>query len=134
MTAHEVLVERLNELHVKAGRPSLKEIGRRAGKSHTTVSNILRGTLVPARWSTLRPIVVALHGNETDFRTLWAETMRERDSAGARKVIDLERVHRPPTQASEESVSILNELQAIRALLEKIVNRMPERDDGRGRG
>jgi hypothetical protein len=67
------LFERLDRLHLQAGRPSMREIAARAGRgriSSSTVHNVFRNSRVP-RWSFLEEIVKALHGDTAEFMTLW---------------------------------------------------------------
>src|SRR6185437_16741776 len=67
------LFDRLDELHLAAGRPSMREIATRAGRgriSSSTVHNVFRNSRVP-RWSFLEIIVGALHGNADEFMGLW---------------------------------------------------------------
>jgi tetratricopeptide (TPR) repeat protein len=65
--------ERLDELHLAAGRPSTREIARRAGLgkiSSSTVHNVFRNARVP-RWNFVEEIVRALHGDTAEFLALW---------------------------------------------------------------
>jgi hypothetical protein len=58
------LFDRLDDLHSKAGRPSMREIAIRAGRgniSSSTVHNVFRSAKVP-RWAFLELIVKALGG------------------------------------------------------------------------
>lgn len=69
------LFVRLEELHSKAGRPSTREIARRAGRgniSSSTVHNVLSGPRVP-RWDFLEIVVNALGGapSRDEFHALW---------------------------------------------------------------
>ena len=69
------LFDRLDDLHSKAGRPSTREIARRAGRgtvSHSTVHNIFTGSRVP-RWDFLEIIVDVLGGGprRDEFHALW---------------------------------------------------------------
>ena len=67
------LFDRLDELHLVAGLPSMREIASRAGRgriSSSTVHNVFRSTRVP-RWSFLEEIVKALQGDTTEFLALW---------------------------------------------------------------
>jgi hypothetical protein len=67
------LFDRLDELHLAAGRPSMREIAATAGRgriSSSTVHNVFRNSRVP-RWSFLEIIVGALHGNADEFMGLW---------------------------------------------------------------
>jgi tetratricopeptide (TPR) repeat protein len=66
--------DRLDDLHSKAGRPSTREIAKRAGHnvSHSTVHNIFTGSRVP-RWDYLEIIVGVLGGRprRDEFHALW---------------------------------------------------------------
>ena len=67
------LFERLDRLHLAAGRPSMREIATRIGRgriSSSTVHNVFRKARVP-RWSFLEEIVTALHGDTAAFAVLW---------------------------------------------------------------
>ncbi len=74
------LFDRLDDLHSKAGRPSMREIAIRAGRgeiSSSTVHNVFSGAKVP-RWNFLELIVRALGGGaERDtFHALWDAAWR----------------------------------------------------------
>ena len=69
------LYDRLDELHLKAGMPSMREIATRAGRgriSSSTVHNVFafRNARVP-RWPFLEEIVKALAGDTAVFLALW---------------------------------------------------------------
>lgn len=67
------LFERLDQLHLEAGRPSMREIATRVGRgriSSSTVHNVFRNSRVP-RWSFLEDIVKALRGDTAVFLVLW---------------------------------------------------------------
>jgi Tetratricopeptide repeat/NB-ARC domain len=66
------LFDRLDRLHLDAGRPSVREIATRTGHriSSSTVHNVFRSSRVP-RWNSLEGIVKALHGDTAAFLTLW---------------------------------------------------------------
>jgi hypothetical protein len=69
------LFDRLDDLHSKAGRPSIREIAIRAGHgniSSSTVHNILRRSTVP-RWMFVEAFVKALGGAQQRevFLALW---------------------------------------------------------------
>jgi hypothetical protein len=67
------LFERLDQLHLAAGRPSMREIATRVGRgriSSSTVHNVFRNSRVP-RWSFLEDIVKALRGDTAVFLALW---------------------------------------------------------------
>lgn len=74
------LFDRLDELHSKAGRPSMREIATRAGRgeiSSSTVHNIFSSPKVP-RWGFLEHVIKALHGAEERelFHRLWDAAWR----------------------------------------------------------
>jgi tetratricopeptide (TPR) repeat protein len=81
------LFNRLDDLHSKAGRPSMREIAIRAGRgniSSSTVHNLFRRSQVP-RWSFLEQVVKALGGaSERDaFLTLWEAAWRAENDVAA---------------------------------------------------
>jgi tetratricopeptide (TPR) repeat protein len=74
------LFDRLDELHSKAGRPSMREIATRAGRgeiSSSTVHNIFSSPKVP-RWTFLEHVIKALGGaRERElYHTLWDAAWR----------------------------------------------------------
>ncbi|WP_412539122.1 tetratricopeptide repeat protein [Longispora sp. K20-0274] len=73
------LFDRLHELHHRAGWPSLRDMAREVGCSHTTVSVAMSGGRVP-RWGLLELIVETLGGDTAEFHALWlAATHADRD-------------------------------------------------------
>jgi tetratricopeptide (TPR) repeat protein len=64
------LVDALHELHHRAGWPSLREMAKEAGCSHTTVSAVFSSPVLP-RWGLLELIVEMLGGDTERFRDLW---------------------------------------------------------------
>ena len=67
------LFDRLNDLHFRAGEPSVRQIARRIGTgvvSASTVYNALKGPRVP-KLSLLKLIVDQLGGPVEDFEELW---------------------------------------------------------------
>jgi tetratricopeptide (TPR) repeat protein len=82
------LFDRLDDLHSKAGRPSMREIAIRAGRgniSSSTVHNVFRGSRVP-RWTFLEQIISALGGAEEQrqaFLTLWEAAWRAENQLAA---------------------------------------------------
>src|ERR1700689_2411633 len=84
------LFDRLDELHSKAGRPSMREIAIRAGRgnvSSSTVHNLFRRSQVP-RWTALEYVVKALGGAQERqvFLALWEAAWRaENDIAAPQK-------------------------------------------------
>lgn len=80
------LFVRLDDLYSKAGRPSMREIARRAGRgnvSSSTVHNVFSGSRVPA-WDYLEKIVNALGGasSRDEFHALWDAAWLEQNSGG----------------------------------------------------
>jgi tetratricopeptide (TPR) repeat protein len=74
------LFARLDDLHSRAGRPSMREIAIRAGRgniSSSTVHNIFRSSRVP-KWGFLEQVVRALGGgpDRDDFLLLWQAAWR----------------------------------------------------------
>jgi tetratricopeptide (TPR) repeat protein len=81
------LFDRLDDLHSKAGRPSMREIAIRSGRgniSSSSVHNVFRSSKVP-RWAFLELIVRALDGaNERDaFLALWEAAWRAENNVAA---------------------------------------------------
>src|SRR5580700_919157 len=77
------LFERLDRLHLAAGRPSMREIAARVGRgriSSSTVHNVFRKARVP-RWSFLEEIVGALHGDTAAFAVLWQAAWQAQNQA-----------------------------------------------------
>jgi tetratricopeptide (TPR) repeat protein len=67
------LFDRLHEIHLVAGLPSMREISLGVGRgviSSSTIHNMFRGPRVP-RWSFLELVVEELHGDIAEFRSLW---------------------------------------------------------------
>src|SRR5580692_3402186 len=82
------LYDRLEDLHLKAGRPSMREIATRAGRgriSSSTVHNVFafRNARVP-RWPFLEEIVKALAGDTAVFLALWQRPGRRKTTSGRR--------------------------------------------------
>jgi tetratricopeptide (TPR) repeat protein len=65
-----VLFDQLHELHHRAGWPSLREMAKEVGCSHTTVSVAFSGPAAP-RWGLLELIVETLGGDTDRFHELW---------------------------------------------------------------
>jgi len=84
------LFDRLDDLHSKAGRPSMREIAIRSGRgniSSSTVHNLFRRPQVP-RWTFLELVVKALGGTQQreTFLALWEAAWRaENDVAAPQK-------------------------------------------------
>jgi tetratricopeptide (TPR) repeat protein len=83
-----VLFDNLHDLHHQAGWPSLREIAKEVGCSHTTVSVAFSEPRVP-RWGLLELIVEALGGDTDRFHRLWlaastSQTEATADDPGSR--------------------------------------------------
>lgn len=81
------LFDRLDDLHSKAGRPSMREIAIRAGHgniSSSTVHNMFRRPQVP-RWAFLELVVKALDGTQEReaFLALWEAAWRAENKVAA---------------------------------------------------
>jgi tetratricopeptide (TPR) repeat protein len=81
------LFDRLDDLHSKAGRPSMREIAIRAGHgniSSSTVHNMFRRPQVP-RWTFLEQVVKALGGAQDRelFLALWEAAWRAENNVTA---------------------------------------------------
>ena len=81
------LFDRLDDLHSKAGRPSMREIAIRAGRgniSSSTVHNLFRRSQVP-RWAFLEQVVKALGGAQEReaFLALWEAAWRAENNVAA---------------------------------------------------
>jgi tetratricopeptide (TPR) repeat protein len=81
------LFDRLDDLHSRAGRPSMREIAIRAGRgniSSSTVHNLFRKSQVP-RWAFLETVVKALGGEQDRdaFLTLWEAAWRAENNVEA---------------------------------------------------
>src|ERR1700730_16260248 len=67
------LFDRLDQLHLTAGRPSMRGVAHQAGLgriSSSTVHNVFRRSKVP-RWIFVEEIVKALDGDPATFKALW---------------------------------------------------------------
>lgn len=73
---HHELVAALHDLHHRAGWPSLRQLAREAGCSHTTVSNVFSAPRLPP-WGVLELIVEAMDGTVAGFRELWLAAGRQ---------------------------------------------------------
>jgi tetratricopeptide (TPR) repeat protein len=81
------LFDRLDDLHSKAGRPSMRQIAIRAGRgniSSSTVHNLFRRSQVP-RWAYLEQVVKALGGGQEReaFLALWDAAWRAENHVAA---------------------------------------------------
>jgi tetratricopeptide (TPR) repeat protein len=98
------LFDRLDALHSQAGRPSMREISRRAGRgkiSPSTVHNIFRTARVP-RWEFLEQVVLALGGagDHEEFLDLWQSAWRAENEVTAPRA---DPARAAPAQAPGES-------------------------------
>lgn len=64
------LFDELHQLHHRAGWPSLRDMAKNVGASHTTVSAAFSAPRTP-RWGLLELIVETLGGDTEHFRRLW---------------------------------------------------------------
>jgi tetratricopeptide (TPR) repeat protein len=64
------LSDRLHALHHRAGWPSLRDMAREVGCSHTTISVAFSEPRLP-RWGLLELIVETLGGDTAEFHRLW---------------------------------------------------------------
>jgi Tetratricopeptide repeat/NB-ARC domain len=81
------LYDQLDDLHLKAGRPSMRMISTRAGRgkiSSSTVHNVFafRHSRIP-KWPFLEEIVKALAGDTAVFRSLWQAAWQAENSTAA---------------------------------------------------
>jgi hypothetical protein len=78
----ESLAAALQDLHLKAGKPSTRKIAEAVGGvSHTTVNEMLRGSRVPA-WELVEKVSHFLSGNVDELRTLWMATQKRSSARG----------------------------------------------------
>jgi tetratricopeptide (TPR) repeat protein len=86
------LFERLHNIHLAAGQPSMRQIASSIGRgviSSSTIHNMFRGPRVP-KWGFLELVVEELHGDQAEFRALWqaarlaeeAEAEKDQGAAG----------------------------------------------------
>ncbi|MBV9384128.1 MAG: tetratricopeptide repeat protein [Streptosporangiaceae bacterium] len=78
------LFDRLHELHLSAGLPSMREIAAGIGRgviSSSTIHNMFRGSRVP-RWSFLELVVEQLHGDPAEFLALWQAAVVAEEAIG----------------------------------------------------
>ena len=68
--------------HHLAGWPSLRDIARQVGCSHTTVSGAFSDARLP-RWGLLELVVEAIGGDTAEFHALWLKA-----SAGGSSVVE----------------------------------------------
>jgi hypothetical protein len=80
------LFDRLDQLHLKAGRPSMRDIALKVGRgniSSSTVHNVFRRARVP-RWVFVEQIVTALQGDTAAFKALWEAAWQAEHQTRAR--------------------------------------------------
>jgi tetratricopeptide (TPR) repeat protein len=70
----------LHELHHQAGWPSLRDMAKEIGCSHTTISAAFSRPVVP-RWGLLELIVEGLGGDTEQFHQLWLDASQAGPSA-----------------------------------------------------
>lgn len=78
--AHRDLNDALHELHHQAGWPSLRNLARETGVSHTTVSKTFSSAALPT-WGTLELLVEAMHGDARAFHDLWLSASTPTDGS-----------------------------------------------------
>jgi len=110
--ADHPIVLRLKALHLDAGSPATREIARATGVSHTAIADALSGRFIPTV-KTMTMIVDALGGDMEDFLPLYAgRPMRRRVNASVQ-------------------MQMLEELRKITALLETLVELLPQGEGSR---
>lgn len=67
---HRELLDRLHEVHHRAGWPSLRAIAQDVGCSPTTVSAVFSRPRLPS-WGVLELVVESLGGDRAEFHALW---------------------------------------------------------------
>lgn len=88
------LFDRLHELHLTAGLPSVREISAGIGRgvvSSSTIHNMFRGPRVP-RWGYLELVVEQLRGDNAQFHALWQAAQEAERNVGQPQVTRLEPV------------------------------------------
>jgi tetratricopeptide (TPR) repeat protein len=101
------LFARLDDLHSKAGRPSMRDVALRAGRgniSASTVHNLFRSSRVP-RWPFLEHVVRALGGDQDrkEFLGLWEAAWREENESAEPVSDDLEHPRAEPSMWSAQA-------------------------------
>ncbi|HVK26611.1 MAG TPA: tetratricopeptide repeat protein [Actinokineospora sp.] len=74
-----VFFDGLHDLHHRAGWPSLRDMAREVGCSHTTISAAFNGTTVP-RWGLVELIVETLGGDVATFHGHWLAASSKSDT------------------------------------------------------
>ncbi|MGC5010132.1 hypothetical protein ACLQ2R_05150, partial [Streptosporangium sp. DT93] len=99
----DTLRARLQRLHRHSGKPSTREIARRAqGISHTTVHGVLRCAKNP-RWGQLELVVEALGGEVQEFKALWVAVLDAEDHQATALIP----VDDPPAPAGHHAVALV---------------------------
>lgn len=114
-SAWERYVRAIRELRVAAGSPSIRDVAERTTASRAVVHGVFRCQRMPTIHA-LQAVVPALGGDVNTFERLWLDYQHERGDEP------------PPGEAVESA--ILDELRAIRELLERIAGPDP-REVGR---
>lgn len=113
-TTSEALAEHLRKIHVRAGRPTLRACAKSIGFSHTTVTDIFRAR--NGNWVAIDRLMAFLQANyyeRNKAHELWTEANTDFNAKKNRKW---------EPQTPDWSELMLEELRAIRALLEKMTN------------
>lgn len=103
--------DELHGLHHRAGWPSLRQMAKDVGCSHTTISAAFSGTTVP-RWGLVELIVEALGGDLALFHARWLAT-----GSKAEAVLGAPRQLPADVAAFTGRVSQLAELDRARAIV-----------------
>jgi hypothetical protein len=61
----------LRDLHHHAGRPTMRDMAKEVGRSHTLIATVFKGPKVPPRFGLVELLVEYLHGDTEYFRRLW---------------------------------------------------------------
>lgn len=78
--------DELHHLHHRAGWPSLRDMAKEVGCSHTTVSTAFSGTTVP-RWGLVELIVETLGGDTGRFHALWLAATAKAPQPAERRAV-----------------------------------------------
>jgi tetratricopeptide (TPR) repeat protein len=111
------LFEQLHELHHRAGWPSLREMAKEVGCSHTTISAAFSEPRVP-RWGLLELIVETLGGETARFHRLWlaASGLRESAAPPADGIPERHEPSRPPRELPADVVAFTGRAEQVAAL------------------
>lgn len=107
------LTAELNRLHAAAGYPTVRDLGRMADTSHSTVAGMLRGRRVSS-WPVVSAIVTALGGDPEAARPMWAAAMETHRADVGR-------------QRHNRESDTLREVRAVRALVEELLREVRAR-------